>query len=339
MLKVVQGEPKLVVKTKPAPTAPPTSTKTVAAPATVSEHGQGGGSTSKDTGRKPTAKETQTGYATPTATQPTSTDPTPPQKTVRAVPSGVNTNTGSASAALQGYTTSGPAQQGQAGYRNVPSVERQPIATPTSPPGGGSGGHIEPPGVGPTDGGPSGGERRVPKGPEAHGPGTVLPPQSGNPKAPAKSRALSQQGLGFIESWEKFEPDPYTDSAGNATIGWGHLLHYGPVTDADREKWGSISMSRANALLRQDAATAIHAVHDLVKKPLTQAQFDALVSFTYNVGAGSFASSTLLRDLNAGRFNRVPDDMRMWTVGGPGLKSRRDDEVLMFTKGVYLRHR
>lgn len=137
MLKVVQGEPKLVIKTKPAPTTPPTSTKTVAAPATISEHGQGGGSTSKDTGRKPT-KETQTGYGTPAASQPTSIDPAPPQKPVRAVPSGVNTNTGSASAALQGYTTSGPAQPGESGYKNLPPIERR--RAPSGSPSGGAGG-------------------------------------------------------------------------------------------------------------------------------------------------------------------------------------------------------
>jgi hypothetical protein len=136
MLKVVQGEPKLVIKTKPAPTTPPTSTKTVAAPATISEHGQGGGSTSKDTGRKPTSKQTRTGYGTAAASQPTSTDPALPQKPVRAVPSGVNTNTGSASAALQGYTTSGPAQPEESGYKNVPPIERRRASGGSSSGGG-----------------------------------------------------------------------------------------------------------------------------------------------------------------------------------------------------------
>lgn len=168
MLKVVQGGPGEVLKPKPAPTAPPTSAKTVATPTTVSEHGQGGGSTSKDTGRKPTTKETQTGYATPAAAQPTSTDPTPPQKTSTPVSSGINTNTGSASAALQGYTTSGLAQPGESGYRNVPTIERQPTTTGTVP--GGSGGTRS--GVGGVSGGPGSGT----------GPTSTPPPGGGGVK-------------------------------------------------------------------------------------------------------------------------------------------------------------
>jgi GH24 family phage-related lysozyme (muramidase) len=139
-------------------------------------------------------------------------------------------------------------------------------------------------------------------------------------------------------SWEKFRPNVYADSNGNATIGWGHLIHYGPPTDADRKQWGTMTKSEADALFAKDSAFAVNAVQALVKQPLNQHQFDALVDFVFNVGTANFQSSTLLRDLNAGRLNRVPDDLRMWVVGGPGLKTRRDDEVALFTHGAYIYH-
>jgi hypothetical protein len=209
MLKVEQGEPKLVIKTKRAPTTPPPSTKTVAAPATVSEHGQGGGSTSKDTGRKPTAKETQTGYAIPAAAQPKSTDPAPPRKAAAPVPSGVNTSTGSASAALQGYTTSGPAQPGESGSLNVPKVERRSTATTTV--SGGGGGSDETGSVGAL----KTKKRKTPRDPNAHLPiGRTLAPLS-NVTAEGKSLHPVKllYPLGEYGEWE-------LTVAGHASVEW-----------------------------------------------------------------------------------------------------------------------
>jgi lysozyme len=77
-----------------------------------------------------------------------------------------------------------------------------------------------------------------------------------------------------------------------------------------------------------------------VKVPLTQGQFDALTDVTFNVGAGNFASSTLLAVPNAGHYNEVPAQLLRWIYDSagtaePGLKTRRENEAAMFSRGIY----
>ena len=73
--------------------------------------------------------------------------------------------------------------------------------------------------------------------------------------------------------------------------------------------------------------------------PLNQNQFDALVSFVYNLGAGAFEGSTLLKDLNAHNFAAVPGQLEEWVHAGsqvlPGLVARRKAEARLFTTGHY----
>jgi lysozyme len=88
--------------------------------------------------------------------------------------------------------------------------------------------------------------------------------------------------------------------------------------------------------LRQDAQRFEAAVNEGVRVGLSQAQFDALVSFAYNVGANAFLGSTLLRRLNAGEYRAVPAEMKRWTNGGlPGLVRRRNAEGDLFSLGQY----
>ena len=119
---------------------------------------------------------------------------------------------------------------------------------------------------------------------------------------------LSNRGAKLIAHFEGFVAHSYNDAAGHATIGFGHLLHRGPVTAADKSRWGTISRDRGLALLIADAREAEHAVANAVHVSLTQEQFDALVSFVFNVGAGAFRSSTLLRKLNAGEKRGAADE-------------------------------
>jgi GH24 family phage-related lysozyme (muramidase) len=88
-------------------------------------------------------------------------------------------------------------------------------------------------------------------------------------------------------------------------------------------------------LLLEDVGYAELAVEHLVTVPLTQGQYDALVSFTYNEGAGRLQSSTLLKDLNVGDYVTVPNQLMAWVFGGgvklPGLETRREAEVALFT--------
>jgi len=84
---------------------------------------------------------------------------------------------------------------------------------------------------------------------------------------------------------------------------------------------------------------AAAAVNQHITVNLNQHQFDALVSFVFNVGAGAFQQSTLLQRLNAGRYDAVPGQLRLWNKGGgkvlPGLVTRREAEARLFTSGQY----
>jgi lysozyme len=145
---------------------------------------------------------------------------------------------------------------------------------------------------------------------------------------------LSRAGAELIARFEGFVPRPYNDAAGHATIGFGHLIHHGPVTAADRAHWGTISRERGLVLLSEDARGAAQAVEQHVRVPLSREQFDALVSFVFNVGTGAFGSSTLLRKLNAGDRHGAADEFLRWSRAGgrvlPGLLSRRRAERALF---------
>jgi lysozyme len=145
---------------------------------------------------------------------------------------------------------------------------------------------------------------------------------------------LSRAGAELIARFEGFVPRPYDDAAGHATIGFGHLIHHGRVTAADRARWGTISRERGLALLSEDAREATRAVEQHVRVSLTQEELDALVSFVFNVGAGAFASSTLLRKLNAGDRHGAADELLRWSRADgrvlEGLLSRRRAERALF---------
>jgi GH24 family phage-related lysozyme (muramidase) len=156
----------------------------------------------------------------------------------------------------------------------------------------------------------------------------------------AGGHRLSDLGVDFIARFEGFRGALYNDPAGHCTIGCGHLVHRGGCDGSELAEFrGGISRQRAAQLLRVDAGVAVAAVRDNVARPLTPQQFDALVSFTFNVGAAAFRRSTLLQRLNAGAYEAVPEELRRWvTAGGrtlPGLVARRAAEAKLFTSGRY----
>lgn len=138
----------------------------------------------------------------------------------------------------------------------------------------------------------------------------------------------NQAGIDLIKRWEGFVPHVYKDAAGYPTIGYGHLIKAG-------EHFASrISEGYAEQLLRQDIRIAEDAVNNYAKVPLTENQFAALVSFTYNVGGGAFKKSTLLKKLNQGKYDAVPKELLRWNRAGgrvlQGLTNRRVDEGKLF---------
>lgn len=140
----------------------------------------------------------------------------------------------------------------------------------------------------------------------------------------------SQAGKDLIISFEGIRLEAYKCPAGVWTIGVGSTVpavHAGEV----------ITKQQALARFDKDLTKFENAVDRLVKVPLTQNQFDALVSFTFNVGEGALAKSTLLKKLNAGDYDAVPAELMKWTKGGgkelPGLVRRRRAEAAMW-RGV-----
>ena len=137
-----------------------------------------------------------------------------------------------------------------------------------------------------------------------------------------KASALCIALLKDVEGWRDRR---YKDGANKWTIGYGHLIKDGEVFDEP------ISQETGERLLREDIASAEYYVNSTVKVPLRQYQFDALVSFVYNIGVGAWSDSETLKVLNSGEYSRIPARMLMWcNVDGKkseGLLKRRLKEV------------
>jgi lysozyme len=141
---------------------------------------------------------------------------------------------------------------------------------------------------------------------------------------------MSQGGLdNLLKKFEGCKLKAYRCPANVCTIGYGHTSAAGApeVTDGL-----TITQARAEEILKVDILKYERAVEDLVKVELTQNQFDVLVDFAYNAGVGALKSSTLLKKVNAGKFDDVPAELMKWTKGGgkvlPGLVRRRQAAVV-----------
>lgn len=136
-----------------------------------------------------------------------------------------------------------------------------------------------------------------------------------------------------IEAFEGLRLTAYRDGGGVLTIGYGH-------TGPDLQEGQTITQAEADRLLAGDLARAERAVEAAVRVPLTDTQFGALVSFTFNVGIGALRSSTLLRRLNAGDYAAVPGELAKWTrVAGRanrGLVNRRAAEAGLWASGGFV---
>jgi lysozyme len=139
---------------------------------------------------------------------------------------------------------------------------------------------------------------------------------------------LSTEGLELIKRFEGFRGKLYIDVAGFPTIGYGHRI-------VPPESFpGGISEPQAATILAGDTSAAERAVSSLVKVVLTQGQFDALVDFCFNLGAGRLANSTLLRCLNVGRYDAAAEQLLLWDIAAGevnlGLKARREAELRLW---------
>ncbi|MBA3421360.1 MAG: peptidoglycan-binding protein [Thermoleophilaceae bacterium] len=152
-----------------------------------------------------------------------------------------------------------------------------------------------------------------------------------------RAMRLSKAGVAFIARFEGFRSDLYNDAAGHCTIGYGHLVHHGRCNGSEPAEFKSgIGRERALELLHQRAGQFGAAVNGL-GVALNQHQFDALVSFTFNLGPGWLGGSGLQRALAAGDYDAVPRELSRWVFAGgrklQGLVKRRRAEGELFARG------
>lgn len=140
----------------------------------------------------------------------------------------------------------------------------------------------------------------------------------------------SKKGLELTESFEACKLTAYQDVKGVWTIGWGH-------TGPDVHPGLTITQEQAEQFLALDVNWANNVVNGLVHASLTQSEHDALVDFVFNVGAGNFTHSTMLKELNGGNMVMAALEFEKWDMAGgtvvAGLLRRREAEERMFTAG------
>ena len=145
-------------------------------------------------------------------------------------------------------------------------------------------------------------------------------------------REVTDSGLELIKQFEGFSSVVYLDIAGYPTIGWGHLILKGETFEE------SITEEEADEIIRKDLNVAKRGVGGLIQVPLSDPQFDALVSFTFNLGVFALKRSTLRSRLNRGEYFGASEEFLKW-VWADGRKSnglirRRAAERGMFLGGT-----
>ena len=143
----------------------------------------------------------------------------------------------------------------------------------------------------------------------------------------------SSNGTALIREFEGFVASAYLGPAKVWTIGIGTTVY---PNGTKVKKGDKCTQEQALEYLQHDLKSFEKTVNDSVKVPLSQNQFDALVSLSYNIGSGAFKNSTLLKKLNAKDYAGAADQFLVWNKGGgkvlKGLVRRRDAERALFLK-------
>lgn len=143
----------------------------------------------------------------------------------------------------------------------------------------------------------------------------------------------SQTGINLIKGFEGKRLTAYDDGVGVWTIGYGTIKYPNGVRV---KKGDTCTDAQAESYLKNDLVKFESAINRLVKVPLNQNQFDALASFTYNLGETNLSKSTLLKKLNAKDYSGAADQFLVWNRAGGkvlnGLVRRREAERNLFLK-------
>ena len=150
-------------------------------------------------------------------------------------------------------------------------------------------------------------------------------------------RPVNKAGLDLIKSFEGLQLKPYLDPIGIPTIGYG-IIQYKDGTKVTMQD-AAITEAQASEYLLHEVEVKANSIEKIVKVPLNENEYAALVSFAYNVGSGALAGSTLLKLLNAGTArDLVGDQFLRWNRAGgkelPGLTRRRQAERSLFLQPV-----
>ena len=143
---------------------------------------------------------------------------------------------------------------------------------------------------------------------------------------------ISEKGLNLIKEFEGLRLKPYKDAVGIPTIGYGNTYYEDgrKVSLSDP----AITEARATDLLKMVVKRYEDAINRYVQVPITQNQFDALVSFAYNVGNENVRKSTLMKLLNRKQYMEAADQLLRWNKAGgktlKGLTRRRQAERTLF---------
>ena len=141
---------------------------------------------------------------------------------------------------------------------------------------------------------------------------------------------VSQECIDLVKFFEGFEPKAYLCPANVWTIGYGRTRN---VREGD-----VVNEKQAERDLLEELEEFGDQVSSTVKVSLEQSQFDALTSWTYNLGVGNLQSSTLLKKLNSGDKNSVPSEMLRWNKAAgkvlAGLTRRREAEAKLWAKAA-----
>ena len=144
----------------------------------------------------------------------------------------------------------------------------------------------------------------------------------------------SDRGLALIREFEGCELEAYRDAVGVWTVGYGHTAAAGEPRPAPGMR---ITQEEAEAILRRDLGQYERAVAKATVVPLTQSQFDAMVSLCFNIGPAAFKRSSVCRFVNEGQPDRAADAFLMWNRAGGrelrGLTRRREAERALFKAG------
>ena len=148
---------------------------------------------------------------------------------------------------------------------------------------------------------------------------------------------IGKEGLNLIKKFEGFKAKPYLCPAGVPTIGYGNTFYLSGKKVALTDK--PITEEEAEFMLQSLVdSTFSNQVESVLKVSLTQLQFDALVSFEYNLGLGNLKASTLLKKVNSMDFKGAASEFPKWNKAGgkvlPGLTARRLAEKELFEKGT-----